>query len=168
MLMEDWNSGDAVLPYFGYGTLLGASHMRERYPSAESLGLAFYDRHQLAFLRYATALEGGCAIVENPDAILFGVLYKLSVHDKARLLEVGGQAHWYEARKIEVTRIAGGRVRAITLLVDGDRGSWIPPNEYARQIIDGAIEANLPYDYRARLDAIIAEAQQQSNVEGDR
>jgi gamma-glutamylcyclotransferase len=149
----------ASLPYFAYGTLLGARHMRDRYPSAEALGLAFYDRHELTFLRYATELEGGCSIAANSEAILFGVLYRISDEDMARLLAVDGQAHWYEARHIEVTRVAGGRVPAVTLRVNGNRGAWVPPNAYGRLITEGALEANLPEEYRARLNEIVSAAQ---------
>ena len=80
----------ADLPYFGYGTLLGLTQMRQNYPSAEILGLAFYDQHELGFWRYADASEGGCTMVYNPDSILFGVLYRLSQEDMAKLLAVGG------------------------------------------------------------------------------
>lgn len=66
---------------------------------------------------------------------------------------------WYEAREIEVIKTGGGRVRAVTLRVDGDRGPWVPPDPYVRLIIEGAAEANLPEDYRARLGAIVSAAQ---------
>ena len=147
------------LPYFGYGTLLGLTQMRRNYPSAEVLGLAFYDQHELGFWRYADASDGGCTIVYNPDSILFGVLYRLSEDDMANLLTVGGLAEWYEARELDVTRVTGGRVRAITLRVEGNRGPWIPPTAYASLVTNGAVEANLPAEYRAKLDAIVSRAQ---------
>jgi hypothetical protein len=148
----------ADLPYFGYGTLLGVTQMRRNYPSAEILGHAFYDQHELGFWRYADASEGGCTIVYNPDSILFGVLYKLSQEDMAKLLAVGGLAEWYEARELDVTRVTGGRVRAVTLRVEGNRGPWVPPAEYAGLVTDGAVEAGLPPEYRAKLNAIVANA----------
>jgi hypothetical protein len=146
------------LPYFGYGTLLGLTQMRKNYPSAEPLGLAFYDQHELGFWRYADASDGGCTIVYNPDSILFGVLYRLSKTDMAKLLAVGGLAEWYEARELDVTRVTGGRVRAITLRVEGNRGPWVPPTAYASLVTNGAVESNLPAEYRAKLDAIVAKA----------
>jgi hypothetical protein len=148
-----------LLPYFGYGTLLGAGHMRERYLSAEPLGLAFWEGHQLDFLRYESAERGGCSIAAKPEGILFGVLYRLSRADMDRLMAVGGDAEWYDAPVIEVTRVTGGRMRAVTLRVNGERGPWAPPAAYAKLIIDGAAEAGLPAEYRALLDEIVAAAQ---------
>lgn len=155
----------AILPYFGYGTLLGETHMRERYPSAETIGIATYEGHELSFSRYATPSEGGCSIAAKPGAQLLGVLYRLSEKDMARLLAVGGDAEWYEAREIEVIGTGGDRVRAITLRVDGDRGPWVPPDPYVRLIIQGSEEAHLPEDYRVRLEAIISAAQSGTQAE---
>jgi hypothetical protein len=155
--MQD-SKTSAKLPYFGYGTLLGLTQMRRNYPSAEILGHAFYDQHELGFWRYADASDGGCTIVYNPDSILFGVLYRLSEEDMAKLLAVGGLAQWYEARELDVTRVTGGRVRAVTLRVEGNRGAWVPPIEYASLVTNGAVEAGLPAEYRTKLDAIVATA----------
>jgi hypothetical protein len=152
-------NGTYPLPYFGYGTLLGAGHMRERYPSAASLGLATYEGHELDFLRYDSADKGGCSIAERRGARLIGVLYTLSNEDMDRLLAVGGDAEWYEARKIDVKMNDGRIAKAITLRVNGARGPWVPPAAYGRLITEGAVEANLPADYRAKLNAIVAEAQ---------
>ena len=157
--MANQNANTAAdLPYFGYGTLLGLTQMRRNYPSAEILGYAFYDQHELGFWRYADASEGGCTIVYNPDGILFGVLYRLSQEDMAKLLAVGGLAEWYEARELDVTRVTGGRVRAVTLRVEGNRGPWVPPAEYAALVTDGAVEADLPQEYRVKLNEIVANA----------
>lgn len=148
----------AEYPYFGYGTLLGRSQMRRQYPSAEELGIAFYDQHRLDFWRYADSSDGGCTICYDPDAILFGSLYKLSVPDMQKLLKVGGVAQWYELRTLEVTRVSGGRVRAITLRVEGNRGPWVPPADYAALVTDGAVEADLPAEYRGKLNSIVEAA----------
>jgi hypothetical protein len=133
--------------------------MRERYPSAEVLGIAFWQGHELDFLRYESPERGGCSIAAVPDGVLFGVLYRLSQADMDRMMTVGGEAEWYDAPEIEVTLVRGGRVRAVTLRVNGARGAWAPPAPYARLITEGAAEAGLPADYRARLDEIIAAAQ---------
>lgn len=148
----------ASLPYFGYGTLLGLTQMRKNYPSAKVIGVAFYDQHELGFWRYADASDGGCTIVNNPDSILFGVLYELSELDMAKLLAVGGLAEWYEARQLDVTRVSGGRVRAVTLRVEGNRGPWVPPLDYASLVTNGAVEAGLPAEYQAKLNTIVEKA----------
>jgi hypothetical protein len=152
----------SALPYFGYGTLLGETHMRRGYPSARTIGVGFYEQHELAFWRYDKASEGGCSIIHRPDGILFGVLYQLSAADMTKLLEVGGLADWYEAREIDVTRVTGGRARAITLRVDGYRGDWVPPADYAALVIDGAREAGLPAEYQTKLETIVANARRGS------
>ena len=147
-----------ILTYFGYGTLLGETKMRQSYPSARPIGVGFYDQHELGFWRYADASDGGCTIVHNPDGILFGSLYELSPEGMAHLLTVGGLADWYEAREIDVTRVSGGRVRAITLRVEGNRGPWVPPADYANLVTNGAREASLPPEYCAKLDEIVRKA----------
>ena len=64
-----------------------------------------------------------------------------------------------KARKIDVKMNDGRIAKAITLRVNGARGPWVPPAAYGRLITEGAVEANLPADYRANLNAIVAEAQ---------
>lgn len=145
-------------PYFGYATLLGLTQMQRQYPSAQQLGVAFYDQHRLDFWRYADATDGGCTICYEPDSILFGSLYKLSVPDMQKLLKVGGVAQWYEPRVLDVTLVSGGRIRAITLRVEGNRGSWVPPADYASLVTDGAVEAGLPLAYRQKLTAFVEAA----------
>lgn len=157
MTGKDTTAG-RILTYFGYGTLLGESHMRKSYPSAKTIGVGLYDQHDLGFWRYADASDGGCTIVHNPDGILFGVLYELSPQDMDRLLLVGGLAEWYEARTVDITRVSGGRTRAITLRVQGNRGPWVPPEDYAGYVTNGAREAGLPKEYCTRLDAIVEKA----------
>jgi len=151
----------ADYPYFGYGTLLGMTQMRRQYPSARQLGAAFLDQHRLDFWRYADASDGGCTICYDPEAILFGSLYKLALPDMQKLMKVGGVAQWYELRVVDVTRVSGGRVRAITLRVEGNRGRWVPPPDYAALVTDGAVEAGLPAEYRTRLNEIVEAARRE-------
>jgi hypothetical protein len=157
--MSDQAGHAAALPYFGYGTLLGQSHMRTSYPSAEPLGTGTYDGHELGFHRYGTQGDGGCTIVPRAGAALYGVLYRLDDPDMQRLMDVGGAAAHYEAREIDVRLLSGETVRAVTLRVDGDEGPWSPPEAYGRLVTDGAAEARLPEAYQARLRAIVESAQ---------
>jgi hypothetical protein len=143
------------LPYFGYGTLLGEEHMRRSYPSAEVVGHGIYEGHELAFHRYGDRGEGGCTIVARAGGVLRGVLYRLNDEDMQRLMEVGGAARYYEAREISVQLPSGDHIRAVTLRVDGDQGTWSPPDAYAALVTDGAAEAGLPEAYRSRLQEII-------------
>ena len=156
--MQANGNEDRMLTYFGYGTLLGEGHMKHQYPSARSLGMGFCKGYELGFWCYADPSDGGCAIVEKPDGILFGMLYELSQEDMDRLLVVGGHADWYQALPVDVTSVAGGSVRALTLRVAGFRGGWAPPPDYAALVIDGAREAGLPAEYQQRLADIVDRA----------
>ena len=149
----------ADLPYFAYGTLLGETHMRSRYPSAERAGTAVYEGHELGFYAYGDVPGGGCTIVERPGADLIGVLYRLSDEDMRHLMAVDGYAREYERREIDVRLPDGTTTQAVTLRVNDGNGAWSPPDEYGRLVTDGAGEANLPVTYQARLSQIVAEAQ---------
>ena len=159
------NDEDAISkPYFAYGTLLGLSHMRSRYPSAQPVGRATYLDHELGFWQYADGVDGGgCTIVESPGRHLIGILYRLDAADARRLLEVDGLRDQYEVRHIAVTDQNGALTPAYTLRVDPDNGVWPPPDDYAGLVTNGAAEANLPDDYRARLNEIIADARRSSS-----
>lgn len=157
--MRDRENEGRMLTYFGYGTLLGQAHMKHRYPSARPLGIGFCRGYELGFWCYADPSDGGCAIVEKPDGILFGTLYELSPDDMDRLLTAGGHGDWHQALILDVTGVAGGSTRALTLRVAGFRGRWAPPPDYAALVIDGAREAGLPAEYRQLLAAIVAQAQ---------
>jgi gamma-glutamylcyclotransferase len=147
------------LPYFAYGTLLGERHTRNRYPSAQPIGHAVYEGHELGFYAYGNGEGGGCTIIDHPGADLIGVLYRLSDEDMARLMAVDGYERWYERREIDVRLPDGKTARAVTLRVHGGEGYWVPPDEYGRLVTDGAREARLPAEYQARLARIVAEAQ---------
>jgi cation transport regulator ChaC len=138
--------------------------MRSRYPSTELLGTANYEGHELGFHRYGDQGEGGCTIVHRPGATLYGLLFRLNEADMTRMLEVGGAADHYEAREIDVRLQSGEMVRAVTLRVDGDEGPWAPPEPYARLVLDGAAEAGLSADYRARLARIVDETRAEAAV----
>lgn len=143
-------------PYFGYATLLGESHMRSRYPSARSLGLATYVDHELGFWNHGEGISGGgCTIVESPGRNLIGILYDLDSVDTDRLLAVDGLSDQYEVRQIEVIDTECSMVPAYTLRIRSNNGAWTPPDDYARLIMNGAEEAGLPQKYRNRLRAII-------------
>jgi hypothetical protein len=159
--MEDsLKSKSSQLLYFAYGTLLGATHMRSRYPSAVSQGLATYDAHELGFSRYEadSSVAGGCTIVDAPGSVLIGVLYELNEADMTRLLAVDGESEWYERREVDVVRASGGRVRAVTLRVKRHQADWIPPVPYGHLVTEGAREAGLPIDYQERLSQIVVDA----------
>jgi hypothetical protein len=146
------------IPYFAYGTLLGPSHMRSRYPSAERMGIARYPGHQLWFWAYGDEGEGGCTIIDEPRRSLIGVLYTLSREDMTKLMAVDGAAHAYEVREIDVIDDDGRVTHAVTLRVESDAGDWVPPEPYAQLVTDGALELGLPDDYRAELESIVAAA----------
>jgi len=145
--------------YFAYGNLMDIDLMRSSCPSARAIAVARLDGHELRFVKCTDTAHGGCTLIEDPQAVTWGVHYEMSEADRAALdASAGINERRWALKPITVTATDGRRIDTVTYFIPDDRGAHRPSDSYVGPIHKGAAALNLPADYRARLREIIDEA----------
>lgn len=142
--------------YFAYGTLLGTAAMLDYCPSATPVGRAALADYEFRFERYGPGPgQGGCSLARMEGAETRGVLYRIPTDDWAALREVSGEHTDYVVLPITVEREDRVSVAANTLTVKEPIGPFRPNESYLSLVIEGAVSAGLPDEYRVKLDRLI-------------
>ncbi len=142
--------------YFAYGSNLKGDECRRTAKHAEDYGLAFVPGFRLAFTKHSITRQGDAANM-SPDArsIVWGYVYRVSDCDQENLRTREGG---YEERELTVyltpptpeddaTPLTAFTFIATTECSD-DCG---PPMAYLEVVIQGAMERDLPAEYREVL-----------------
>lgn len=143
---------------FAYGSNMPTARIRQRCPSALSLGVAELRGYELRWHKKSIDGSGKCDIVQTdqPGASVFGVLYEIAVSEKAALDVAEGLGSGYDETTIEVHR--GADQLTVNAYVATATDPALKPYRWYRALaVAGAIEHGLPVDYIARLEAVLAE-----------
>jgi AIG2-like family len=155
MTMIGLESNEAM--YFAYGTLLDLDEIHKYCPSAKSMGVFRLKGSRLAFKTCGPdQSKGGCTLVNAPDNIMYGILYKMSDADRKNLDKISGldQGFW-AIHKITLLDKDNDEAAAETYVIPNPGGHHMPPESYTRPILSGARQIPLPNDYIAQLESII-------------
>ena len=156
-LRIDGEPGDDIW-YFAYGANMHDSAFRERRgmrPLEWRAGCV--PGHRLRF-----NLEGrprGKAAPANispdPDAVIWGVLYRITRADLVRLDATEGIPGWrYRHLWVEAKDGNGNRLSAVTYIADGNRTDGRPSLRYITLLRDGARAHGLPEHWLSHLDGV--------------
>lgn len=143
---------------FAYGSNMPIARLRERCPSARAIGIAELPGHELRWHKRSIDGSGKCDIVavDAPNASVFGVLYEISVREKAALDTAEGLGAGYE--EIEIKVISGDSpVTAKAYRATNTDPALRPYTWYRALVIAGAIEHGLPAPYIAGLESVPAD-----------
>lgn len=143
--------------YFAYGSNLSLEQMIARLggsrPVERGCKIAHLANYRLVF-QYLESPGPAFANIVSPGAGVFGVVYRCSPADLARLdhFECG-----YERRPIAVTDRQGESMSAVAYVVQSAQAADFgrPSAEYLDRIIRGARHHGLPEQY---IDSIVASA----------
>lgn len=140
---------DDTLLYFAYGSNMSTQRLQARMPSARPIGKALLTRHRLKFHKTGQDGSGKCDIeaTNQPDDVIHGVIYEISVHELPALDRAEGLGYGYEKKDIEITDERGGLVKAFTYYATSIDESLIPFDWYKNHVLVGAQEHGLPQDY---------------------
>lgn len=143
---------------FAYGSNMPAARLRARCPSARAIGNAELPSHELRWHKRSIDGSGKCDIVavDAPNASVFGVLYEISVHEKAALDTAEGLGAGYEEIEIEVIS-SGSLVTAKAYRATNTDPSLRPYTWYRALVIAGAKEHGLPASYIVGLESVPAD-----------
>jgi AIG2 family protein len=139
---------------FAYGSNMLTGRIRKRCPSAAALGMAELHGHELRWHKRSRDGSGKCDVVQTNDAsaVVYGVLYEISVGEKLALDKAEGLGNGYEAKNAEVAFNDAPRMASIYHATDIDP-SLKPYTWYKAFVVAGAKEHNLPGKYIERLVA---------------
>jgi gamma-glutamylcyclotransferase len=153
---------------FAYGSNMPTARLRERCPSAQPLGVAELRGYELRWHKISRKDGSGkCDIVrtDRPGAAVFGVLYKIAASEGADLDSAEGLGFGYDEAEIEVCH--DGDQRTVTAYVATATDPALKPYSWYRAlVVAGAKEHGLPTDYIAKLEAVLAEEDQDQERHG--
>jgi len=145
--------------YFAYGSNMAASVMTGRVP-AEHAGRALLRHYRLAFTLPSKRWGGHAAdLIPHSGTGVWGRLWRI---EREQFETLDGIEAAYDRHGVSVERFVDGNedlievVDAIAYTVKPSRRSddeGRPSELYLQHILTGAVECDLPADYRARLAA---------------
>ena len=147
--------------YFAYGSNMALERLRSRVPSAERICCGFLSGHRLKFhKRGRTDGSGKCDAEHtgNPSDKVHGVLYSIRNDELPLLDKVEGHGYGYERRIVKVTSGTYEVLDAETYIATDIDPRLRPFDWYKEHVLRGARAADLPADYIASIDAVIADA----------
>ena len=144
-----------VFSYFAYGSNMCTNRLRERTPSARSVGVGSVRGHQLRWHKKSYDGSGKCDLFFTADDnhLVHGVLFEISVSEKKRLDTVEGLHQGYDEKMVEVVT-ASGVIPAVTYFATVIDKFRRPYEWYKRFVVEGAIEHGLSEQYVQELQAI--------------
>ena len=145
--------------YFAYGTLLDQAAMTAFAPSVVAEGLLRLDGYELGFAETHQPGKGGCWLVERPGAVTWGLNYALSDEDMESMDRASGIPDGLWVKKaIIATDTSGKTIETTTYTIPGTPPPFVPSEDYVRPILNGLAALDLPPDYVARMQQIVADA----------
>ncbi|CAG9298406.1 gamma-glutamylcyclotransferase family protein [Celerinatantimonas diazotrophica] len=135
--------------YFAYGSNMSLSRLRERVPSAETIGYFTLSHHDLRFHKSSKDGSGKCDafFTADSESVMYGVLFKIDPAQKPALDRAEGLGYGYEEKEVTVTADDGTPITAITYVATKIDETLKPYSWYVNHVLIGAHEASLPQDY---------------------
>ena len=148
---------------YAYGSNMLTQRIKKRCPSAEPIGIATLEGHELRWHKRSRDESGKCNVVESAaaGAVVFGVLFQIAVAEKPALDRAEGVGSGYEEKSATVTCNGESHNASIYFATDIE-DSLQPYTWYKALVVAGAKEHCLPAAYVAQLEA--AEAVKDPNA----
>ncbi len=148
--------------YFAYGTLLDINAMRSVTPTAKPLGVMQLTGVRMGFAKCHDQSSGGCTLLPEEGAVLYGMQYELTDKEMAILDKAAGvDSDLWRHRPIEVTDENGKVHQSSTYFIPNAAGPDAPSHDYVRPILNGLQALPFPDAYVTKMKQIITDAQAQ-------
>lgn len=145
--------------YFAYGSNMALERLKSRVSSAQKIGVAVLERHQLTFHKPSRKDGSGkcdALYTGNEDNKVFGVLYSIQPSQLPELDKYEGRGYGYERKNVEVLSESAGIISAETYIATEINPNLRPLDWYKEHVLRGATSAGLPAEYIAQLQAIVS------------
>lgn len=141
--------------YFGYGSNMSASIMKEWCPHHKLLGKAKLEGWALSFTRHSKRWQAGVAdIVLQDNGVVWGALYKLTNTDLDALDRKEGNGRHYQRIQVRV-ECEDKQYSAFTYHVIKKLSNNIPTSiAYRDTMLTGANELSLPQNYIDKIASL--------------
>lgn len=135
--------------YFSYGSNMSKKRLQDRVPSAKLVGTCKLKSHTLKFHKASNDGSAKCDAeqTDNPDHIVYGVIFDIPDDDKHLLDRKEGLGMGYEEKNVSVEFQDGTIVNAFTYYATNIDPLSKPFDWYKEHVVRGARENNLPEDY---------------------
>lgn len=128
--------------------------MSERCPSSVLAGPAVLKNYRLAFTIYSPKRKCGCAdVVLETGSYVYGLLYKLTDDDMARMDHFEGHPVHYQRTKVDIV-FNKETLSAYTYEVVNKNEGVLPSKEYASLLQKAAKTFDFPKSYQDFLSRI--------------
>jgi hypothetical protein len=130
--------------------------LRRRVPSAQWLGRAVLEGHDLRFHKLGRDGSGKCDafFTADPRDVMHGVVFRLQPSDKLILDRIEGLGAGYDEKRVRVTLARGGELQAVTYVATRLDSRLLPFCWYKAHVLAGARDAALPVPYANRIRAV--------------
>ena len=137
------------MKYFAYGSNMSISRLRERVPSAESVGCHSLKKHDLRFHKSSKDGSGKCDAHYTGDGadIIFGALFEICPTDKPSLDKAEGLGYGYDEKTVVIHASDGSSIEATTYFATAIDRNLKPYSWYVNHVLVGASEISLPGEY---------------------
>ena len=137
--------------YFAYGSNISSKRLNERIELQEVIGAGQLHHYELKFNSVGNDGSGKCNIVAKEQAIVWGVLYKISSSALPALDAFEGVPQYYEQKTVLVIDSDGTTHEALTYVaVKTAPHPPLPYLWYRDHVYRGAVEHHLPPTYIAK------------------
>jgi gamma-glutamylcyclotransferase (GGCT)/AIG2-like uncharacterized protein YtfP len=148
-----------TITYFAFGSNMLLERIKKRVPSACVLGNATLGGYALRFNKLSKDGSAKANIVPStdPQAVVYGILYRLDEDERPRLDKAEGLGHGYQIHHVRVRRDGeGGEEEAFTYVAASDaiRDDLPPFRWYKDIVIQGATQNHLPESYVRQIEAV--------------
>ena len=141
--------------YFAYGPNMLKQQLRDRGIKPKRSFVAELRGHKLDFNKQGNDGSGRANVERDGHKSVFGVVFDITTSDLNELDRYEGAPAHYRRQSITVAA-DNGRHSAITYVAVRKAEGLRPTAEYVRKIIEGAVEAGLPWSYIEPLHILLS------------
>lgn len=141
---------------FAYGSNMLASRLQARCPSAKALGVAELHGYELRWHKRSVDGSAKCDVVavQDPNAIVYGVLFAIAGAEKPDLDQAEGLGQGYDEKQIQVWQ-GGAMLTAQAYVATDTKAGLKPCTCYKGLVVAGAEEHGLPSKYVDALRQVV-------------
>ena len=148
-----------MILYFAYGSNMLSARLRERVPSATAIVIGKIPGRRLCWHKRSRDGSGKCdaEASENVNDCVWGVIFRLSGHEKPALDTAEGLGSGYAERAVDVVTSRG--VMAAVMYVATIKDAALKPYDwYKALVLTGARQHALPAGYVLILEGVNSKA----------
>ena len=137
---------------------MSSPRLLQRVPSVQCVSVAKLAGHQLKFHKRGHDGSAKCdiALTDNPQDIVYGVVYRFAANEKPKLDFIEGLGSGYNEKLVQVIDQHNTAIEAVTYFATDIDNSLKPFHWYKEHVVRGANEHGLPKHYIKLLESVIS------------